>query len=230
MVQQFLDPLPWRSAWSITPQQLGAYLVVAESSTPQIPQMSVPQGKMIHRASCRNSRSFTMKANVWLPAPWKGSPVRQPQRVRSTITSACCGNVSPDRDNAEDLEEERTWSSFLFAGSKHLPSSLFAIIDQFPVFAFKVFHHLFGFLDGGREFVPFLLPASNAFPFCVGTAFFRFDLEAQSTLFFDRHSLHHKFHATCLSGPILLVTVLSEVAPFVVATGEKMLVVKAHVV
>lgn len=55
-----------------------------------------------------------------------------------------------------------------------------------------------------------------------------FELVADPTLLLELRSGHDKLGAACFTCAVLSVAMLPEMAPFVIAAGESMLVVKAH--
>lgn len=58
---------------------------------------------------------------------------------------------------------------------------------------------------------------------------FRVQFVTELAFLANRMSLHNKFHATRFTGTIFPVTVLTEIAPFPVTTGESVLIKEAHV-
>ena len=62
----------------------------------------------------------------------------------------------------------------------------------------------------------------------LAAPFFGFELVADPTLLLELRSGHDELGAACFTCAVFSVAVLPEMAPFVVAAGESMLVVKAH--
>ena len=62
----------------------------------------------------------------------------------------------------------------------------------------------------------------------LAAPFFGVKFVADPTLLLELRSRHDKFGAACFTRAVFSVAVLSEVAPFIVAAGESMLVVEAH--
>lgn len=83
--------------------------------------------------------------------------------------------------------------------------------------------------DGRLEFAPLALPPVDALDFGRPAPNLGVDLLAELALLTDRHRLHDELHATGFTNPVLLGTVLSEMAPLPIAADEPVLIEEAHV-
>ena len=108
------------------------------------------------------------------------------------------------------------------------PLSHCSLAQQVSQLAFKLLNYLLRPLNGCREFATLLLPAVNAFNLLFAAPLFGFELVADPTLLLELRSGHDKFGAACFTCAVFSVAMLPEMAPFVIAAGESMLVVKAH--
>lgn len=104
--------------------------------------------------------------------------------------------------------------------------TLAAKVIDFPV---EGSNHVRGTIDGSSKLVALALPARDPFDLCSSSSLFRIDLVAQLAFLAEGNGLHDEFHAARLSGSVLSVAVLSEVAPLPIAACESMLIEEAHV-
>lgn len=110
-----------------------------------------------------------------------------------------------------------------------LRQSAIAFAVELVDLGIKTSNHLHRFVNGGTELVRFALPPPNAVDLRGPTAHLGFNLLAQLALCSCGNCLHDELHTARLANSVLLGTVLSEVAPLVIATLEAVLVVEAHV-
>lgn len=84
-------------------------------------------------------------------------------------------------------------------------------------------------VDRGPELAPFSLPAADAFVLSTSAALLGIDLVAKLTLLRVGNGVHNKLHAAGFTCTVFPVAVLSEMAPFPVATGKSVHVEETHV-
>lgn len=111
----------------------------------------------------------------------------------------------------------------------NLLQSAVALAAKLIDFTVKTSNHVHCLFNRGAKLIRLTLPSSNTIDFGSPAAHFCFDLLAELALGSRRDRLHDELHATRLANPVLLGTVLSEVTPLPVATGEAVLIVEAHV-
>lgn len=104
--------------------------------------------------------------------------------------------------------------------------ALAAKVVYFPV---EGPNHVGGAIDGCSKLAALALPARDSLYLCSSSSLFRVDLVAKLAFLALQNGLHDEFHAARLSGSVLSVAVLYEVAPLPVAACESMLVEEAHV-
>lgn len=107
--------------------------------------------------------------------------------------------------------------------------STVAFTAQFVDFAIQVPDDLHGLVDRCPELAAFALPPTNAIHLSGPAAHLSVNLLAQLALGTGGQCLHDKLHTTRFTHSVLLGTMLSEVAPFPIATGKAVLVEEAHV-
>jgi hypothetical protein len=111
----------------------------------------------------------------------------------------------------------------------NLRQSLVAFAAEIINLSVQTTNHLRGFLDRSTELVRLALPSANAVDLSGSASQFGLNLLAKLAFGPRRNCLHDELHATRLADPVLLGTVLAEVAPPPVATGKSVLVKEAHV-
>jgi len=73
-----------------------------------------------------------------------------------------------------------------------------------------------------------LLPALDPLLFFLDAAPFDLDLLAEFAIVWDGDCGHHQAHSTCFASAVFFGTVLTEVAPLIVAACKLVLVEEAH--
>jgi hypothetical protein len=73
-----------------------------------------------------------------------------------------------------------------------------------------------------------ILPAPDPVLFCFNPSLLGLGLLAKLAFVAESIGCHDKFHTTGLSGSVLSVAMLSEMAPFEVTTGKDLLLVETH--
>lgn len=111
----------------------------------------------------------------------------------------------------------------------NLLQSTVALTAELVDFVVQSSNYLQRFVDRSTELAAITLPTINALDLGGPAAHLGVDLLAKLALGSCRNCLHDELHATRFTDPVLLGTVLAEVAPLPVAASESMLIVEAHV-